>query len=162
MGDKVAYYYNKYCGKCHFCKNGQEHLCTGVSFNMSSMCEYIIVSKDQVWKLPKDVDLLKGALAEPISFCLHTVDLGNVKSGDTAVISSGGAIGLMTLVLAKRAGASKLTVIEPVAEKRQMALELDLDIFTRCVFPKEQFEEAFKAQSESKNAKVIIKLDDSL
>lgn len=259
VGDKVAYYYNKYCGKCHFCKNGQEHLCTGVTFNMSSMCEYIMVSEEQVWKLPNDVDLLKGALAEPVSFCLHTVDLANIKSGDTSVISGGGAIGLLTLVLAKRAGAAKLTVIEPIAEKREMALklgakhvidpvnedvearikeitegrgfdsviecsgakptiqaslayasagatvvyagmygdgsvninlfdlfqrelkitaphqspytwertmnilsELDLDVFTQCVFPKEEFAKALEVQAESKCAKVIIKVDNSL
>ncbi|MEG2929727.1 MAG: alcohol dehydrogenase catalytic domain-containing protein [Oscillospiraceae bacterium] len=259
VGDKVAYYYNLYCGKCHFCKNGQEHLCTGVTFNMSSMCEYIVVSEAQVWKLPEDVSLLKGALSEPISFCLHTVDMGNIKPGDTAVVSGGGAIGLMTMLLCKRAGASKITVIEPIAEKREMALklgasyvidpmtedvcakimeitsgrgydavfecsgakptiqacltyasagativyaamygdgcvnvnlydlfnreikitaphqspytwqrtmslisELDLDLFTQCVYPKEDFAKAFEAQRESKNAKVIIKINADL
>lgn len=259
VGDKVAYYYNKYCGKCHFCNNGQEHLCTNVSFNMSSMCEYICVSEKQVYKLPESVDLLKGALSEPISFCLHSIDQGELKSGDTAVISGGGAIGLLHVILAKRAGATKLTVIEPIAEKREMALklgaqyvidpinedvkakiakitnnrgfdaifecsgakptiqasldyasrgarivyaamygaenvsinlfdmfnrelkitapyqsaytwertmnlieELDLDLFTSTVFPKKNYAEAIKCQAESKNAKVIIKFDDSL
>ncbi len=259
VGDKVAYYYNKYCGKCHFCNSGKQHLCTGVEFNMSSMCEYISVAEEQVFKLPENVDLLKGALAEPISFCLRTVDLSGIKSGDTVVISGAGAIGLITLLLAKRAGAAKITVIDPLQQKRDMALELgatytidpvnddaaakvkeitngrgfdavlecsgakptiqaaleyasagatvvyagmygdgnvtvnlfdlfnrelkitaphqspytweramnilaelDLELFTNCVYPKEKFQDALDMQAASKHAKVIIKMDDSL
>ena len=124
VGDRVAYYFNNHCGKCHFCRNGQEHLCTNIQFNMSSMCEYITVAEQQVYKLPDGISLLQGALTEPVSFCMHTVDVGGVKSGSTVVISGGGAIGLMTLQLAKLAGGSKITVIEPVEEKRKIALEL--------------------------------------
>lgn len=124
VGDRVAYYFNNHCGKCHFCRNGQEHLCTNIQFNMSSMCEYITVAEQQVYKLPDGISLLQGALTEPVSFCMHTVDVGGVKSGSIVVISGGGAIGLMTLQLAKLAGGSKITVIEPVEEKRKIALEL--------------------------------------
>lgn len=124
VGDRVAYYFNNHCGKCHFCRNGQEHLCTNIQFNMSSMCEYITVAEQQVYKLPDGISLLQGALTEPVSFCMHTVDVGGVKSGSTVVISGGGAIGLMTLQLAKLAGGFKITVIEPVEEKRKIALEL--------------------------------------
>lgn len=256
VGDRVTYYFNNHCGKCHFCRNKQENLCTDIQFNMSSMCEYITVSEQQVYRLPDNISLLQGALCEPVSFCMHTVDVANIKSGNTVVISGGGAIGLMTLQLAKLAGASKITVIEPIAEKRKIAMDLgahytidplnedvadligditdgrgydavfecsgakstiqaslsyasagatvvyvamydgqplsvdlwdlfqrelkitaphqspyvwertmnvledlNLDIFTQCVFPREECVEAFAAQKTSKHTKVIIKMD---
>lgn len=63
VGDKVAYYFNDHCGKCHFCRGGQENPCTNIKFNMSSMCEYISVSEEQVYKLPDNISLLQGAMA---------------------------------------------------------------------------------------------------
>lgn len=127
VGDKVAFYYNYHCGKCHYCRSGQEHLCTAIESNLSMMTDFVYVKEQQVFKLPDSVSLLQGALAEPVSFCMHTVDMGNLQPGKTAIISGGGAIGLMVLQLAKRAGACKLTVVEPVAEKRKIALELGAD-----------------------------------
>lgn len=124
VGDKVAFYFNNHCGKCHYCRNGQEHMCTSIEANLFAGVEHFYAAEQQVYKLPEGISLKQGALSEPVSFCMHTVDLGGVKSGDTVVISGGGAIGLTTLQLAKHAGASKITVIEPVAEKRKIALEL--------------------------------------
>lgn len=124
IGDKVAFYFNNHCGKCHYCRNGQENMCTNIEANLFAGVEYFYAAEQQVYKLPENISLLQGALAEPVSFCMHTVDLAGVKSGDTVVISGGGAIGLMTMQLAKLAGASKITVIEPVESKRKLALEL--------------------------------------
>lgn len=124
VGDKVAFYFNNHCGKCHYCRNGQEHMCTNMVGNFFVGVEHFYAAEQQVYKLPDGISLLQGALSEPVSFCMHTVDLGGVKSGDTVVISGGGAIGLMTLQLAKLAGASKITVIEPVESKRKIALDL--------------------------------------
>ena len=59
VGDKVAYYYNKYCGKCHFCRNGQEQFCQHVTPNGSAMSEYMVLGEQQVFKLPEDTDLAK-------------------------------------------------------------------------------------------------------
>lgn len=124
IGDKVAFYFNLHCGKCHFCRNGQENLCTHIQANLSTMCEYIIVGEEQVYKLPKGISLLQGALSEPVSFCLRSIEQAKVSPGKTVIISGGGAIGLMTLQLAKLAGGSKITVIEPIESKRKIALEL--------------------------------------
>ncbi len=257
VGDKVAFYFNNHCGKCHFCRNGQENMCLNIEANLNAMTDFFYAHEQQVYKLPDGITLLQGALAEPVSFCLRVMECGRVKPGSTVVISGGGAIGLVTLQLAKLAGASKITVIEPVEEKRkiaeslgaaytidpvnedtqkriaeitnglgydtvfecsgarptiQLALEyvsnggtvvyvafygpegvaqvdlwklfekevvvtaphqspytwertmnvlpdLNLDIFTQCVYPKEQCVEAFEMQKTSTQTKVIIKMD---
>ena len=127
VGDKVAYYYNVYCGKCYFCRNGQEQFCLNVTNNGTAMSEYMVLKEQQVFKLPDHVDLAKGALVEVISVCLHGIDMCRIKVGNKVAVSGGGAVGLVLLQLARLSGASILTLIEPVPEKRELALKLGAD-----------------------------------
>ena len=122
IGDKVSYYYDYLCGSCYYCRNGQEHFCADVEPRKSAMSEYIVAHEQEVYKLPDSIDLLRGALAEPISVCVHAMDMAEIKVGDRVAISGGGAIGLLLLQLARLSGAAKLTVIEPVEVKRNQAL----------------------------------------
>lgn len=143
VGDKVAYYYNVYCGKCYFCRNGQEQFCLNVKNNGTAMSEYMVLREQQVFKLPDDTDLAKGCLVEPISVCLHGIDMCRIKPGNKVAISGGGAIGMIMLQLARLSGAAKLTLIEPVAEKRELALKLGTD-FTIDPSSQDVVEEAKK------------------
>lgn len=143
VGDKVAYYYNVYCGKCYFCRNGQEQFCLNVKNNGTAMSEYMVLREQQVFKLPDDTDLAKGCLVEPISVCLHGIDMCRIKPGNKVAISGGGAIGMIMLQLARLSGAAKLTLIEPVAEKRELALKLGAD-FTIDPSSQDVVEEAKK------------------
>jgi len=127
VGDKVAYYYNKYCGKCYFCRNGQEQFCLNVTSNGSAMSEYMVLSEQQVFKLPADIDLAKACLIEPITVALHGIDMCRIKAGSKVAISGGGGIGLILLQLARLSGATRLTLIEPVAEKRELGIKLGAD-----------------------------------
>jgi L-iditol 2-dehydrogenase len=121
VGDKVIYYYNEHCGKCHYCRNGQEHLCTNMKVNMMAMSDYLVTGEQTVFKLDDDTDMAKAVFHEPISVCLHGIDLARIKPGNTVLISGGGAIGMILLQLAKLSGAAELTMSEPIAWKREQA-----------------------------------------
>jgi threonine dehydrogenase-like Zn-dependent dehydrogenase len=127
VGDKVAYYYDKYCGKCYFCRNGQEQFCLNVTANGTAMSEYMVLGEQQVFKLPADTDLARACLIEPITVCLHGIDMCRVRPGSKVAVSGGGGIGLIMVQLARLSGATKLTLIEPVAEKREMGIKLGAD-----------------------------------
>ncbi|HVI42127.1 MAG TPA: alcohol dehydrogenase catalytic domain-containing protein [Anaerovoracaceae bacterium] len=137
VGDKVTYYYNLHCGKCYYCRNGQEQFCLNMKINMSAMAEYLVVNEQQVFKLPEEVDLSEAVFIEPISVCLHGIDLCRIKPGARVAISGGGGMGQILLQLAKLSGAVDLTMIEPVAGKREIALMLGashaLDPFTQNI-----------------------------
>ena len=92
VGDRVALYFNEYCGKCHFCRNGQEQFCTNKIDRMGSMADYITRGEQQVFKLDDDVSLLDAALVEPISVVMRGMDLIGLKPGSTLAISGGGGI----------------------------------------------------------------------
>lgn len=127
IGDRVTYYYKKYCGTCYHCRNGQEQFCEHSKDKLMAMSDYLVVDEQQVNKLPDDVTLEQGCFAEPISVCMHAVDLANVKTGSRVVISGGGATGLLCTRLAVLSGAAEITVIEPVEAKRDLARRLGAD-----------------------------------
>lgn len=131
-GDRVCIDPNIFCGTCHYCRNGNVHLCQrlnaiGVTRH-GGFAEYCIVPETQAYKLPDNVSFKEGAMGEPIACCLHGLDLCDIHTGDTVLIIGGGTIGLIMLQLVKAAGASRIFVSEPVEEKRNLALSLGADL----------------------------------
>ena len=75
VGDRVVYYYNEHCGSCYYCRNGQEQFCENMTGTSAAFSDYIVVREQSVHKLADTCSLKKGALSEPISVCLHGIDL---------------------------------------------------------------------------------------
>ena len=130
-GDRVAVDPNIYCQTCYYCRTGRKQLCEnlraiGVNCN-GGFAEYSIVPEQQVYPLADNVDFEAGAMAEPLACCLHGVDLAQIQPGDTVCVIGGGAIGQLMVQLAKLAGAAQVFLSEPVAQRRQIALENGAD-----------------------------------
>lgn len=124
IGDRVSFYFNEHCGSCYYCRNGQEQFCDHKTVATGAMSEYIVVGEQAVYKIPDSISMQKGALTEPISVCLHGVDMCQIKPGMSVAISGGGAMGMIIAQLALRSGATKLTVFEPIAAKREVLKKL--------------------------------------
>ena len=131
IGDRVAVDPNIYCGECKFCREGKINYCEnlkalGVSIN-GGFAEYSIAPSSQAYLLPKDFSFNSAAFIEPLSCCIRGMDKASIKHGENLVILGGGTIGLLMLQLAIISGAGKIIVIEPIAEKREMAYQLGAD-----------------------------------
>ncbi|MCX7599200.1 MAG: zinc-binding dehydrogenase, partial [Armatimonadetes bacterium] len=81
----------------------------------------------QVLVMPPDLAPEAAAMMEPVSCCVHGLDLADITAGDPTVILGAGSIGLILLQLARHAGAAPVVVVEPVAAKRDLALTLGAD-----------------------------------
>ena len=131
-GDLVTVDPNDTCGDCYFCKNAKQQFCENIigigTTEDGGFAEYCSVSAKQVFKFDSKLDPLAAAMAEPVSCCVHGIDLCNIKHGDEVLVIGGGQIGLILLQLAKLAGASKVILSEPVAEKREMAKKVGADL----------------------------------
>ena len=66
-------------------------------------------------------------MTEPLACCLHGIDLAQIRPGDTVCVIGGGAIGQLMVQLAKLSGAARIILSEPVAQRRQIALENGAD-----------------------------------
>ena len=127
VGDKVAFYYNYHCGSCHYCRSGKENYCQNIQLCDWVMSDYIVFREQQVFKLPDNADMIRACLIEPVSVTLHGIDLCDIRAGTSVLVSGGGGIGLLMTQLAKLSGAVRLTVSEPIADKRKNALMIGAD-----------------------------------
>ena len=129
VGDRVAGNFLRACGRCYNCQNGHpEHCMHAIDEGVApGYAQYVVWEEGQVWKLPDDVSLRKGCLMEPASIAVRITDGTMIKSGETAVIQGGGPIGLLTLQMLKMKGATKLTLIEPIASRRELAVKFGAD-----------------------------------
>lgn len=131
VGDSVAVDPNDTCGECYFCKNAMEHFCRKIigygTTKNGGFAEYAAVPEKQVFRCADGLDPMAVAMTEPLSCCLHGIDLCHIRLGDEVLVIGGGPIGLIMLQLAKRAGATRVILSEPVAEKRALAEKLGAD-----------------------------------
>lgn len=63
-----------------------------------------------VFRLPDNVSYEEGALMEPLSVAIHACRRGKVSLGHSVLVCGAGPIGLVTSVVAKAMGASKVIV----------------------------------------------------
>ncbi|MFH8251142.1 zinc-binding dehydrogenase [Microbacterium sp. B2969] len=123
VGDRVAGNFLRFCGTCRPCQEGRQQFCEHIQdYNRPGMAETVTWHESQVYKLPDDVSLLKGCLLEPTSVAVRIADKTNIKVGDRVLVCGGGPIGQLVLQVLKIHGATSLTMVEPIAERREMAL----------------------------------------
>ncbi len=96
-------------------------------YNFPGFGEYLIWKEAQVYKLPDDISLKKGCLLEPTSIVTRIMDKVNLKFGSRVAVCGGGPIGLLTVQAMIMAGASELTLIAPIAARRELALKYGAD-----------------------------------
>lgn len=102
------------CGECHFCQRGAYHLCINISFQyrvgQGSFAPYFIARERWVHRLPDNLSDQEGALIEPLAVAVHAVRQADIRPGHSVAIFGSGAIGLLTLQVARAAGAGPIFV----------------------------------------------------
>jgi (R,R)-butanediol dehydrogenase/meso-butanediol dehydrogenase/diacetyl reductase/L-iditol 2-dehydrogenase len=122
VGDRVGANFVHFCGDCDFCLDGQQNFCLNSrEYSAPGCAEYVTWHEQQFYKLPDDVSLKEGCLLEPTGICVRMVDKLDMKVGQNTLVCGGGPIGLIALQLLSLFGASNLTMIEPIAARRDLA-----------------------------------------
>jgi (R,R)-butanediol dehydrogenase/meso-butanediol dehydrogenase/diacetyl reductase/L-iditol 2-dehydrogenase len=123
VGDRIAGNFRHPCGVCYYCQMGQPHFCTTRPGRQSpGMAPLMVWNESQVFKLPDNVSLKQGCILEPLSIAVRAGDKVANQVGVRIAVSGGGPIGLLTLQVVKLQGATSLTLIEPIAERRDLAV----------------------------------------
>ena len=123
IGDKVVMFPGSPCGVCDNCKNGLRQYCRNASRG-NTFCEYTVMAPSGVYKIPKEADMQQYALVEPTVCTIRAMDLSPIHHGQTVFISGIGAIGSILLNMVILSGASKITVSDPVLQKRENSLSM--------------------------------------
>ena len=135
------------CGACRECRSGRTNLCrarktgsVGVKRD-GGMAPYVSIPVAVLHRLPDGVTTRQGAWVEPLAVALRVVRVAEFRVGGSAVVLGAGPIGLLTLQVLRRAGASHIAVVEPSSLRRETATRLgaDLTIDPRSEDPHELF-----------------------
>ena len=144
------------CGRCYYCIHYPEsaNKClTPVYYGRylgfdkppqlwGGFAEYVYVDLEalpgtKIYKLPDDMPLRLGALAEPLTSCIRAfnraVRAGGFKWGDTVVIQGSGPIGILAVAAAQEMGAGRVLCVgapeQPRLElARKFGAEATVDI----------------------------------
>ena len=113
IGTRVAVEPGIPCLKCEWCQSGHYNVCPGMVFPGGPpydgvLCEYVAIHAAFCFPVPEALGPAQAAMIEPLAVALHTVELGQVRPGETAAVLGLGPVGLMTAQVAKRAGIQTL------------------------------------------------------
>jgi L-iditol 2-dehydrogenase len=120
------------CDRCEWCMHGYTNLCPNVRFAGTApvpgaLREFYHARPQELYPVPEGFDDVDGALLEPLGVAVHALDLARVPLGATVSVVGMGAIGLLIAQVARVAGAGEVHAVEPLAYRRELALELGCD-----------------------------------
>jgi propanol-preferring alcohol dehydrogenase len=134
VGDRVIIDYVKGCGVCRYCGLGYENRCREAIFygfdEDGTFQEYILVNKDNVVRLPENIDYEVGAIIGcAVITPYHAIkEVGGVEDKDIAVIGLGG-VGIHGVLLSRILGANKIVGVDIDNMKENIALKYGADYF---------------------------------
>jgi 2-desacetyl-2-hydroxyethyl bacteriochlorophyllide A dehydrogenase len=86
--------------------------------------EYLLVEASNLYTLPRKFPLHLAALVEPLAVCIRAVQRLRIADRRRALVFGDGTIGLLTLLLLKRAGVEEVTVVGGRPFRLELARQL--------------------------------------
>lgn len=127
-GDRVTVEPALVCGVCDFCRRGQYHLCTEISFQyrrgQGAFTPFFVAPEERVFRLPDNVSYETGALIEPLAVAIHAVKNARLSLGHSTAVFGAGAIGLLVMMLARRASGGPVFIADVQPARLEAALAL--------------------------------------
>src|SRR5262249_40612252 len=111
------------CGECAECAEQRISQCPRCT-RVGGFSERVVLPVSALHPLPKGLDPVTAALTEPASCCLAGLELFQMPKDATMLVIPGGIMGLLTMVIARRRGAKRLWLSDPIEERRTMAERL--------------------------------------
>ena len=88
---------------------------------------YYVLPEKQVYPLPEGVSFSEAALVHISTFPMAAIRKCGLEIGESAVIMGLGVLGLVSIDLLRAAGAVPIVAVDPIPEKRALALSLGAD-----------------------------------
>ncbi len=160
IGQKITARLKATCGRCYYCRRGEENLCTGTEIaakkeipGPGGLGQYISVDIAKVYKISKELPFDAATFAEPLACVLNSIERGKIELGDDVVVLGGGIMGMLHIMCAKLSGA-RVILSEPDEARREIAERLGCDI---TINPMETDPVEFvKSLTEGRGAEVVF------
>jgi threonine 3-dehydrogenase len=145
-GDIVSGEGHIVCGRCRNCLAGRRHLCMstmGVGVNRDgAFAEYVSIPVANVWYCDKNIPLDVFSCFDPLGNAAHSA-LSFSVLGEDVLITGAGPIGIMSVAIARHAGARHVVITDVNEYRLSLAKKMGA---TKTVNVKnEKLEDAVKA-----------------
>lgn len=90
------------------------------------LAESLVVPADRLWRLPAELDLVAGALVEPIAVALHGLDVAGARPEDRVAVVGAGPIGVLVALACRARGGESVVVVEPNPARRARVAALGI------------------------------------
>lgn len=156
------------CGRCAFCRNGQENLCPQtrhlghgqgwgqMEFYPGGMSEWCPAFANQIYELPDHVTDEQATFLDPMIASLHAVDVGAPKPLDRVAVLGAGPIGLLIAQFAKVYGAVRTFISDLAPENLAAAKAVGVDIAYHAAGEGRGFRETVLAETGGAGADVVF------
>jgi L-iditol 2-dehydrogenase len=161
------------CGRCRWCRDGDFMFCPerrGMGHGVNgAFTRFACVRPDQLFRLADGLPVEEGALVEPLAVAVHAVaEITTVRSGDVALVSGPGPIGLLcvlvlahsgirTIVAGTTADAGRLQLARELGAVRTIDVQKDdLDEIVRAETGGEGVDLAFETAGAATSAKACL------
>lgn len=137
VGDNVVVRPLCPCNQCAACRRGHGHICQNLNFigidSPGAFQSSWTVPAHTLHRLPEGISMDLAALIEPLAVACHDVRLGEVASGEHAVVIGGGPIGVLVAMVCRHAGSHVL-----ISEVNPFRLQFARNLGFETVHPREQ------------------------
>ncbi len=134
VGQRVFLHHHVPCMVCHFCRRGSFSQCPtfrATRLYPGGLAEYIRVPalnvQLDVLSIPDELSFEAATLIEPLACCVRGIDRAAIRPGDSVLVLGAGSNGLMLAQLAQQRGAVPVMIVDPIAYRRQRALDVGID-----------------------------------
>src|SRR5262249_5188108 len=129
VGNRVCVHYLVTCGRCDFCKRGQEQFCRQVEMigkhRDGGYAEFIKVSAAKAFPLPDEIPFEVGAIMMCSSATvLHALNKARFQAGESIAIFGFGGLGFSALQLARAFDCGDVYVVEISPAKLALAASM--------------------------------------
>ncbi|HKT57758.1 MAG TPA: L-threonine 3-dehydrogenase [Microbacterium sp.] len=130
VGDLVSGEGHIVCGMCRNCRAGRRQMCIrtiGVGLHRDgAFAEYIVIPGENVWVHHTPIDPDLAAIFDPLGNAVHTALAFSVV-GEDVLVTGCGPIGLMTIAVARHAGARFIVATDVSPARLELAMGMGAD-----------------------------------
>ena len=131
-GQLVAIEPAEACGNCKPCHSGKPNLCVDLKFHggpphPGALSEYFLANKAMIVEVPEEFSVAQVAGLEQVGIGIHALRKADLQVGQSVAVFGAGPIGLILAQLARAQGCGNLIVVDPVADRRKVALKIGAD-----------------------------------
>jgi threonine dehydrogenase-like Zn-dependent dehydrogenase len=121
-----------FCGQCTYCQRRRGNLCehwgaTGDTVD-GAFAELVSVPVGNAYAIPDFLSWGAAVLIEPLACVVHGLHRLAMEPGSELLAVGAGTLGLLLIQAARRSGAAQVSVIEPSAARRALAVGMGADV----------------------------------